>query len=829
MSQVDPLKAYRQKRDFKITSEPAQDDDLQSAGNRFVIQKHWARRLHYDFRLELDGSMKSWAVPKGPSLDPKDKRMAVEVEDHPVSYARFEGQIPAGQYGAGKVIVWDCGTWHPIGDARQGYRSGNLKFELQGHKLSGRWALIRMKGKGEKQTAWLLIKERDSAVRRASEYSVVDELPESVLAQLPLGKPKPSTPERAVKTSKAALPASQSPQLATLVTRPPTDVANWIFEIKFDGYRMLVRIDGSKPRFFTRNGVDWTNRLGPLVREIAKAKLPSGWYDGEIVVQDEHGLPDFGALQQVIDTESASAIVLYLFDVMFVDGKDLRASPLSERRALLEQLLDQRVSEHLRFSQQFVAAANDLMSSACKLGLEGIIGKRRDSPYSAMRSSDWIKLKCSQRQEFVIAGYTDPKGGRTGLGALLLGVHDQTGALRYAGKVGTGFDDIKLATIHRQLLSLHTTRSPFAKGDRIPGKPHWVLPKLVAEVRFANWTRGGHIRHASFHALRSDKSAKQVLREHPKPPSTSAEGSQTKGDDALARSIGLKVTHPKRIIDPSTGINKLELVSYYELVGKLMMEHLDKRPVSLVRAPDSVGGALFFQKHAETERLPGVVALDRSLEPEHAPMLAIEAPKGLLSAAQWGVVEFHSRNAVTSAFETPDRIVFDLDPGEGVHWHSVIEAAEIMHGFLRTLKLNSFLKTSGGKGLHIVLPIRPLYDWDTVKAFSKAIVLHLARVIPDRFVAVSGPRNRVGKIFIDYLRNGRAATTAVAWSARARPGMGISVPISWSELPMLRSADQWTVRNVQTRLAVGNAAWSGYRKSARDISAAMKRISASSD
>ncbi|MES2016860.1 MAG: DNA ligase D [Pseudomonadota bacterium] len=801
---ADPLKTYKSKRNFAITSEPAEGGQGGDA-LAFVIQKHWASRLHYDFRLELDGTMKSWAVPKGPSYDPKDKRMAVQVEDHPLAYASFEGTIPEKEYGAGKVIIWDKGSWAPLGDPHRDYARGELKFELHGHKMHGKWVLVRMKDQGEKQHPWLLIKEKDQFARPASTFSVVDEMPDSV-KQL-------STPGAA---KKAELPASLSPQLATLVDQPPATPSDWIFEIKFDGYRLLARVEQHKVKLFTRNGHDWTRKLGGVHQAMAGAKLPDGWYDGEIVVQGANGRPDFGLLQQAFDGSGKADVVYYLFDVPYLDGKDLRDVPLVTRRAMLKEVLDQVDTGTLRFSDEFGSDPEQLVAAACKIGLEGVIGKRREARYVQRRSSDWIKLKCGQRQEFVIGGYTDPQGARTGIGALLLGTHDEQGVLQYAGNVGTGFDEATLRELKKKLDALDTDASPFPAGAVAGRKHHWVKPRLIAEVSFAEWTKSGAIRHAVFHGLRSDKPASQIGREK----------AQHVDEPAPAGKLpaSLKITNGERVIDAHSGATKLDLVRYYALVGTLMMEHLKGRPVSLVRAPGGVAAELFFQKHADVAKLPGIKHMDQALDPGHPPMLEVGSTLGILSAAQWNVVEVHTQNAVDKSYATPNRMVFDLDPGEGVSWVAMQEAAQLVHAFLDELGLPSFLKTSGGKGLHVVVPIKAGFDWDTVKDFSQAVVRHLSSTLPDRFAFKSGPKNRVGKIFIDYLRNGQGATTVCAWSARVRPGLGISVPLGWDELGALKAGDQWNIKNAHTRLDRGNAPWDGYVKSARTLTAAMKKL-----
>ena len=863
---TEKLALYKAKRDFSITSEPAEGGTEGTEALSFVVQKHWATRLHYDFRIELDGVMLSWAVPKGPSYDTKDKRLAAHVEDHPISYSSFEGTIPAGQYGAGKVIVWDEGTWHPIGDPHAMLKAGNLKFKLRGQKLQGKWALIRIKGRGEKQEPWLLIKEKDEFTRPASEFSVVDEFPDSVkVSKLAEKRPsrkkaaapvagalaeaadqiaKPATKRMKVAAAakpgvaphpnaeKSDLPATFSPQLATLVEAPPGDHADWLFEIKFDGYRLLARVAGAEIALFTRNGNDWTAKLKPLRAEIARLKLPDGWYDGEIVVLNDKGVPDFGALQNAFDAARAKSIAYFVFDAPYLGGFDLRQVPLEDRRRLLQAALATQPSAIVRFSETFDAPAESIVASACHLGLEGVIAKRRDSTYRSARSSDWIKLKCSHRQEFVIGGWTDPKASRTGIGALLLGVYEG-GQLRYAGNVGAGFDSKALASTRAKLDAIAAETNPFAKGDAIPGRPHWVEPTLVAEVTFGEWTSAGHVRHSVFHALRLDKEASTIVREKASAAPRDAKASKTikaaakaPREEPVSHALNtqLRITNPDRVIDASTGITKVELIRYYGLVGALMLPHLAGRPVSLVRAPAGVGGQLFFQKHAEVEKLPGIAQLDAALDPAHPPMLEVATVDGLLSAAQWNVVEVHTQNALAKDYEHPDRIVFDLDPGEGVDWPMIRQAAELMRSFLDDLGLVAFLKTSGGKGLHLVVPLKPQADWDWSKAFSKAIVDHVAKTLPQTFVNKAGGKNRVGKIFVDWLRNGRGSTTACAWSARSRPGLGISVPVAWEELGQLRGGDHWTIRSAPTRLDVGNDCWNGYAKAARTLNAAAKKL-----
>jgi bifunctional non-homologous end joining protein LigD len=850
MADKSALQKYRDKRNFDATPEPAEGGEANEAARSFVVQKHWATRLHYDFRLELEGTMKSWAVPKGPSYDPGDKRMAMPTEDHPIAYNRFEGTIPAGNYGAGKVIIWDKGTWMPLEDPQQGLRDGKLKFELRGHKLHGHWTLVRMKGRGNgREDPWLLIKERDAFARPAAEFSVVDEMPVSVqsLADRPqaVGVPGQAAPAPAASgppagARKARLPATLLPELAVLVDAPPQRPEDWIFEIKFDGYRMLARVEDGRIELVTRNGNDWTSRLPGLEQALRSMDLPDGWYDGEIIMPGEDVPADFQALQRAFDSQRTGQIVYYLFDLPYCAGHDLREVPLVERRAVLQRIVERKPHANVRFSAVFDAAPQDMLDSACRLGLEGVIAKRRDSAYVCRRSSDWIKLKCKRRQEFVIGGWTDPKGARTGIGSLLLGVHEEDGKLRYAGNVGTGFDERTLRELRRQLDTLAAQRKPFEAGSGLPRDAHWVKPDLVCEVSFGEWTRDGKIRHSVFHGLRTDKPAQAIGEEPvlhaPAPDQPAAPARKpgkkmvapTSAKSSAAASVALpptlRVSNPERIVDAQSGTTKIALVRYYALVAPLMMVHLKDRPMAMVRAPDGIDGQLFFQKHLDRYKMAGVEQLDAAIFPGHPPMVKIAEPQGLLSAAQMNVVEFHTWNGVVRTIARPDRMTFDIDPGEGVTWPQIQEGAQLVRAMLDELGLPCFLKTSGGKGLHVVVPLKPKFDWDTVKDFSQAIVQHLARTLPDRFVAKSGPSNRVGRIFIDYLRNGYGATTACGWSARARPGLGISVPVRWEELQGLKGGAHWTVATVHTRLDEGNAPWADYEGSRASLAAAMKKL-----
>ncbi|MDO9437735.1 DNA ligase D [Hydrogenophaga sp.] len=846
-SAPDPLASYWAKRNFDVTAEPRGEQAASGEALSFVIQKHAASRLHYDFRLELDGVLVSWAVPKGPSFDPSDKRMAIHVEDHPLSYGSFEGTIPPKQYGAGTVIVWDNGFWTSVGDAHEGLKKGKLVFELHGQKMAGLWELVRIAKPGDKQEAWLLFKKRDDHARPKAEYDVVSALPDSVIAKPLKAAAKKSATPAAKKEKEAApnaragvpgavkapLPEMLSPQLATLATGVPQ--GEWIYELKFDGYRLLARIDKGKAMLFTRNGNDWTSKMPQLAAALGELGVKSAWLDGEIVVMGSNGTPDFNALQNAFDKKARSAdIVFFLFDVPFFEGYDLREVELVHRRGLLKALLDERGGDLVRFSEAFDATPDSLLESACRMHLEGVIAKRADSTYVSRRSDSWLKLKCKLRQEFVVCGYTDRSDGARQIGSLLLGIHNEEGELVSAGSVGTGWNTEKASELKQQLAKMEVADSPFAAGPSTPGRwskrkagsEKWVEPKLIAEVEFAEWTPDNQIRHASFIALRSDKPAKAITRERAKVIASPNPAPASKSAGS-ASSTSVKVSNPERVIDPTTKLTKLDLVRYYESVAAWILPHLKGRPVSLVRGPTGVTGELFFQKHDDKLSIPGMRELPAELWPGHAPLLEVADAKALVNAAQMNVIEFHTWNSTAKSINKPDRIVFDLDPGEGAPWEQVQEAAVLVRVLLEQLGLECWLKTSGGKGLHVVVPIAARLEYDAVKAFSQAVVQHLAKTIPSRFVAKSGPKNRVGKLFVDYLRNGHGATTATAFSARARPGLGVSVPVSWDELSKLKSGAHWTITTVREHLSFQkNDPWAEYWKKRQTLSAAIRILAA---
>ncbi|ANQ84929.1 ATP-dependent DNA ligase [Azoarcus olearius] len=857
---IAALAEYARKRDFSITAEPPVRGARPRAEGAlgFVVQKHAARRLHYDFRLELDGTLKSWAIPKGPSLDPRVKRLAVHVEDHPLDYADFEGRIPQGQYGGGDVIVWDRGLWQPRDpDPAAAYRAGKLSFHLLGEKLSGGWTLVRTRdgGSGDK-AQWLLIKDADGAARPQSDYDVVVARPESVLthAQLPARRDAAGAAggEGAKKARVAALrgdaarnPAWIAPELATAVEAPPP--GEWRYELKFDGYRMLARVENGRARLYTRNHHDWTAKLAPLREAVESLGADSAWLDGEVVVTDAHGVPDFQALQNALELGRDVDLRYFLFDLPYLDGEDLRKLPLEARRARLRALLGAHDHPRLAYSEDFPVPPQDILASACELRIEGVIGKRAGSPYRSVRSTDWIKLKCRQRQEFVIVGYSAPQGGRQGFGALLLAVHDEAagGRLRYAGKVGSGFSGASLKALHQRMQPLRRPTPALALpvDSSVTRGATWLEPRLLCEVAFAMWTRDGLVRHAVFQGLRDDKPAADAVRERALPATAVAriQGDGRDDEDAPAPTAkvpsngvragarrspgtlaGVAISNPDRVIDAASGVTKGELATFYCRIGAQLLPHLAGRPLSILRAPTGIDGERFFQRHADKMSMAGVHLLPPDLDPDGERLMMVDTLEGVVGAAQMGTIEFHTWNATADRIERPDRIVFDLDPDPALPWSRMVEATRLVLTLLDEIGLDAFLKTSGGKGIHVVVPLARRHDWEALKQFSRAVTRHLARILPQRFADRMGPQNRVGRIFVDYLRNQRAASTVSAYSVRARPGLAVSVPITRQELERIDGADQWTVRNLHQRLArLTRDPWEGYANR-QVISAAMR-------
>ncbi|MBX8592605.1 DNA ligase D [Pseudomonas cichorii] len=827
---------YTRKRNFEITSEPAETSEKKGKAHTralsFVVQKHDARNLHYDFRLELGGTLKSWAVPKGPSLDPTQKRLAVHVEDHPLGYASFEGSIPEGQYGGGDVIVWDRGVWQPHGDPQETYRQGKLKFTLTGEKLTGDWALVRtrLKGSGDKEQ-WLLIKEKDAVARPAAEYDIIREQPQSVISGNQVGMTRTvkekKTPKKPRPAKQDTFPEQMAPQLATLVEAPPE--GDWLYEIKFDGYRILARLHDGDVKLLSRNGNDWTDRMPQLASALKALKLKDSWLDGEVVVLDSQGLPDFQALQNAFETGRSQDILYYLFDAPFLKGQDMRERPVEERREALRQVLDKQKSTLLRYSDAFRVGHRNIVESASAMGLEGVIGKRAGSPYVSKRNADWIKLKCRLRQEFVIVGYTAPQGSRSGFGALLLAVNDEEAGLVYAGRVGTGFSAVLLKQLLKRLEPLQRDTSPLARPLNSAQKRNvqWLEPQRVCEVEFAQWTREGILRQAAFVGLRSDKPASDIVREHPQQVTAPSAPKVSRNARGKVNVAGIGVSHPERVIDRESQAQKIDLAHFYESIADWILPHLANRPVALLRCPEGVEGEQFFQKHAERLVIPHIHKLDPALDPGHAPLMEIDTVQALIGATQMGAIEFHTWGATHDRIETPDHLVLDLDPDPALPWRSMIEATQMLLAVLEELGLEAFLKTSGGKGMHIIVPLARQADWDSVKAFAKAIAEFVSRQLPERFTAVMGPKNRVGRIFVDYLRNTRGGSTVTAYSVRARPGLPVSVPISRDELEGLQSARQWHIGNLEQRLRqLGSDPWAGYRNRQRITQKMWKQLGA---
>jgi bifunctional non-homologous end joining protein LigD len=819
------LATYRAKRDFSVTSEPAGGDG-EGQGNRFVVQKHDARRLHYDFRLELDGVLKSWAVTRGPSLVPGEKRLAVAVEDHPLEYGDFEGIIPQGEYGGGTVIVWDRGTWTPEGDPRKGLKKGHLDFSLSGEKLGGRWHLVRMKPKPkEKRENWLLIKADDAAARTPEAPDILEERPDSVKSGRgteavaaqpeavwssvePLPAPSPG-PKAIPGARKAALPAFVEPALASLVSKPPGG-ARWVHEIKFDGYRLQARIDAGKVRLITRGGLDWTDKFGKEIA-AALAALPAktALIDGELVVEASSGASDFSAMQADLAEGRTDRFVYYAFDLLHLDGFDLRGLPLAQRKSLLAQRLE-GASPRIRFSADFSESGEIVLRHACRLSLEGVVSKRADAPYRSGRGKTWVKSKCTARQECVIGGYVPSTTIPKAIGSLVMGVFEND-ALRHVGRVGTGYTATLAKNLFHRLEPLAVPKSPFA--ERLTAAEAkdvvFVRPEFVAEVEFRGWTADGNLRHAAFRGLRDDKPATEVVRETPP-------GKTPPPPKPQKRTVPL--THPDRLYWPNAGVTKAGLADYYAEVWSRIAPFVVGRPLALLRAPSGITGQMFFQKHAWTGANRRIARVPDPQEPGGQPLLAIDDLDGLIALVQSGVLEIHPWGSTLADWEHPDMLVVDLDPGDDVPWNAVIAAAVETRSRLEAFGLAAFVKTSGGKGLHVVAPLKPKADWIAAKAFAKALAETMARENSDAFVATITKSKRRGKILVDYLRNQRGATAVAPYSTRARPGAPVSMPLAWNELSPAVGPAYFTVENAAARLAaLDTDPWAEFRSAARPL------------
>lgn len=856
------LEKYRSKRDFSRTPEP--EGALAPARELapvFVIQKHAASHLHYDFRLEIDGVLKSWALPRGPSLDPADKRLAVQVEDHPLAYAGFEGVIPAGEYGGGAVMVWDRGRWYPLGDPEAGYRNGKLRFRLEGEKLQGEWTLVRMaqatSAPGERVN-WLLVKHQDEFARPDAELDITELRAESVqsgrgLEEIATGRaPRIAPPPSPFHGRRASppppvLPDFITPQLATLVEDSPRD-GLWLAETKLDGYRLLAQVEDGVARLWTRNRQDWSERLAEVAAELQRLPLQDAWFDGELVALDRRGHASFNLLQQVLSRRGRQApaprLRYYLFDMTFLDGEDLRELPQLERKDRLRELLAGTVQEALagsslsgaerivRYCSHGVGRLDEAFRAACLQGEEGVVVKRADAPYRAGRSPHWLKLKCGHRQAFVVGGFTPPEGRREGFGALLVGYYTTAGALAYAGRVGTGFDRATLTALGERLQQLRRDDGPFdgKLSAAEQAGAHWVRPGLVVDVRFAGWTRQERLRQARFLGLREDKPAREVLLEIPQLPASrggTASVAEDAGDDASARPhaagkgpqeddsaavtavvAGVRLSHPARLVYPADGLSKLDVARYYEAVAPRLLPLLQERPLALLRCPADIGRC-FLQKHPGAGMPESVQGIVLPEGPGGGRYLAVASLEALLELVQLGMVELHAMGIRQDRPEAPDRLVLDLDPAPELGWPVVVERVQIVRELLQELSLPAFLKSTGGRGVHVEVPLRRLQSGAEVNRIAEGLARLLAGQLPELFTASAASAGRVGRIYIDYLRNGIGATAVAAYSLRARAGAPVALPLAWEELPEAASG-RFTLRNVPALLASRPDPWQAY-------------------
>lgn len=779
-SSADRLEIYNRKRDFSRTAEP-EGRLAKAEGKSFVIQKHAARRLHWDFRLEIDGVLVSWAVPKGPSLDPAEKRLAVRTEDHPLAYGGFEGDIPKGEYGGGHVDIWDEGSWDPIGlPPSKQLKKGHLHFRLDGVRLKGEWNLVRMHAKpGERAENWLLIKVEDDVADPARD--VVAEFPGSVRVgeKAPATeKPKPA----ASRKRNAAAPAFRPLQLATLVEDVP-EGDGWLHEMKYDGYRCLLAIGGGMAHAFTRSGLDWSDRFSAIVEAAAGLDVQSALLDGEVVVLDQQGRPDFAALQAALK-EGSGSLLFMAFDLLELDGQAMEKVPQLERKHKLCALLDGGETGFIRYADHVVGSGQALFDTMCSNGLEGIVSKRCDAPYRGERTTSWVKVKCALREEFIIAGWTSSPAAGRAMGALALAQFEGD-RLVYRGRVGTGFDHAELTRIEELLSALPEGSAPEGASRAAARGVHWVAPELVAEIDYATRTADGLVRHARYIGLRSDKPAVEVHAER-----------------AIKMPIDVTITHPERVVFPDTGTTKGEVAAYYEQLAELMLPSLGGRPISLIRCPDGIASQCFFQRHDSGALDTAVHHVDvADSDGKFRSYIYVDDAPGLLACVQMGTIEFHGWGAKAKTVESADRIVFDLDPDEGMGFPDVRKAAQDIRAHLETLGLKSRPMLSGGKGIHVIVPLDPPVSWETVKAFARGFAQTLSQAEPDRFVATASKAKRKGRIFIDWLRNQKSATSVEPYSLRARPGAPVAAPIDWRELSRLQSPQRYTIKDAKTLVA----------------------------
>jgi bifunctional non-homologous end joining protein LigD len=812
MPSTRKLARYRAKRDFKKTNEPS-GRQKRSSGNSYLIQKHAARRLHYDFRLEMDGVLKSWAVTRGPSLNPEDKRLAVHVEDHPLEYGKFEGTIPKGQYGGGTVMLWDQGDWEPLGDAARGYKKGHLDFELHGKRLKGRWHLVRMHGRrrgDEKRENWLLIKGKDryadehgdKAIERFQKSVVSNRSMEAIAGAKKVWRSKKEKlakePEKKTKIRnrhRQSPPDFIPPQLATLVSDPPKG-EGWVHEIKFDGYRLLARLEKGKVRLVTRANNDWTGKFKGICAALSKLDVDNALIDGEAVHLDASNTMSFHGLQQALSEGEQKNIHYYAFDLLFLNGEDLRARPLLERKEVLKKIL-KKTPTHLHYSEHFAEPGTKVLSHACDIALEGIVSKRADAAYHSGRDELWLKSKCTKEQELVIGGFTGQPKHPGALGALLMG-YCRGDDFIYAGKVGTGFSQAEGRSLLKKLSRIKQKTSPFKAVPAAAKRgARFVRPEMVAHINFTEWTADGAMRHPSFQGLREDKPARQIVREKEKPlPKNGKQNGKEKpmrqnSKDAIVG--GVKLTHPDKKLFPGADIAKLDVARYYEKIAPHMLPHMARRPISLVRCPEGEGTPCFFQRHGSETLSPYVKPVRVEKGP---PYLMIEDVRGLIALVQMGVLEIHAWGSKADDPSKPDRLVFDLDPAPGVPWAAVKAAALDVRAKLKLLKLDSFLKATGGKGLHVVVPFQKGPSWKEAKGFARSFAEAMVREKPGNYTVNNRKAARAGKIFIDYLRNGEGASAIALYSTRAKPGAPVAAPVHWKELKQLKSAAAFNMQNV---------------------------------
>lgn len=830
------LREYVRKRRFDETPEPAGDRRPRASSEPiFVVQLHHARARHYDFRLEVDGVLKSWAVPKGPSLRPGEKRLAVEVEDHPLSYATFEGDIPPGQYGAGHVDIFDHGHWSAHGEPLQALGKGRLDFTLHGERLRGDWTLVRTRREGRQQQ-WLLFKRSDGEARDVDSDDLLEEAPASPPSAAPSrpqrGGAKPVRARTRAASSKKwraaaeALPGARkrplaagfAPQLCMQTAKPPPG-EQWLHESKWDGYRLLADLDGGRVVLRSRNDLDWTGQLPEIAAAIEALPVDSARFDGEMVAVDRRGRSDFSALQEARKTGDTARLHYILFDMPALEGVDLTKVPLLARKQLLEKLLQTNRRPALGFSSHVVGGGDAVFAEARRHGLEGIVSKRVDAPYVQGRAATWIKVKHADTDEFAVVGYTAPKGARTGFGSLLL-ARPEAGVLRYVGRVGSGFDDAALKTLLAQMTPARRTAPSVELPAHVPFRSaavRWVEPRLVVEVEFRGWAKEGLLRQASFLRLRDDKSVEDL--DMKKNAATRRATRQQSGAAATAesktRSVGsVALTHPERIVYPDAGITKQEVAEYYRAVADRILPELVGRPLSILRCPDGAGAACFFQKH-HTDALGEKVRFARLREKGGGSdrYLYIEDEAGLLELVQMNAIEFHPWGAYADAPDRPDRLIFDLDPAPEVAWSALVEAARDVRGKLREAGLESFVRLTGGKGVHVVAPIRSGPDWDEVKAFCEGFADAMVASSPLTYVATASKAKRRGRIFIDWLRNARGATSVASWSLRARAGAPVAMPLRWEELSSASSASMYDLASARRRAArLRKDPWPGFEQ-----------------